>query len=139
MSMLSKDQIKQMIQHYDIKTTDDIKDAFKDMFGEAIQEIMEAELDTHLGYDKNSKEIKDTTNRRNGTISKTLRSSEFGEVPLTIPRDRNSEYEPMIVKKIKRLYPDWKTKSLPCIQRVLVHEIFKTILLIYTVRKFHLR
>lgn len=35
MSMLSKDQIKQMIQHYDIKTTDDIKGAFKDMFGEA--------------------------------------------------------------------------------------------------------
>lgn len=99
MSMLSKDQIKQMIQHYDIKTTDDIKDAFKDMFGEAIQEIMEAELDTHLGYDKNSKETKDTTNRRNGTSSKTLRSSEFGEIPLTIPRDRNSEYEPIIVKK----------------------------------------
>lgn len=99
MSMLSKDQIKQMIQHYDIKTTDDIKDAFKDMFGEAIQEIMEAELDTHLGYDKNSKETKDTNNRRNGTSSKTLRSSEFCEIPLTIPRDRNSEYEPIIVKK----------------------------------------
>lgn len=99
MSMLSKDQIKQMIQHYDIKTTDDIKDAFKDMFGEAIQEIMEAELDTHLGYDKNSKETKDTNNRRNGTSSKTLRSSEFGEIPLTIPRDRNSEYESIIVKK----------------------------------------
>ncbi|MFP8918510.1 IS256 family transposase [Enterococcus innesii] len=99
MSMLSKDQIKQMIQHYDIKTTDDIKGAFKDMFGEAIKEIMEAELDTHLGYDKNSKETKDTENRRNGTSSKTLRSSEFGEIPLTIPRDRNSEYEPIIVKK----------------------------------------
>ncbi|WPH45595.1 IS256 family transposase [Enterococcus faecalis] len=99
MSMLSKDQIKQMIQYYDIKTTDDIKDAFKDMFGEAIQEIMEAELDTHLGYDKNSKETKDTDNRRNGTSNKTLRSSEFGEIPLTIPRDRNSEYEPIIVKK----------------------------------------
>lgn len=99
MSMLSKDQIKQMIQHYDIKTTDDIKDAFKDMFGETIQEIMEAELDTHLGYDNNSKETKNTTNRRNGTSNKTLRSSEFGEIPLTIPRDRNSEYEPIIVKK----------------------------------------
>lgn len=36
MSMLSKDQIKEMIQQYDIKTTDDIKDAFKDMFGEPV-------------------------------------------------------------------------------------------------------
>lgn len=99
MSMLSKDQIKQMIQHYDIKTTDDIKDAFKDLFGEAVQEIMEAELDTHLGYDKHSKENKDTTNRRNGTSSKTLRSSEYGEVPLAVPRDRKGEFEPIIIKK----------------------------------------
>ncbi|WP_167739771.1 hypothetical protein [Carnobacterium maltaromaticum] len=38
MGMLSKDQLKEMIQYYDIKTTDDIKDAFKDMFGETIQE-----------------------------------------------------------------------------------------------------
>lgn len=99
MSMLSKDQIKQMIQQYDIKTTDDIKNAFKELFGEAVQEIMEAELDTHLGYDKHSKENKETINRRNGSSSKTLRSSEYGEVPLTIPRDRKGEFEPLIVKK----------------------------------------
>ncbi|WP_367377493.1 IS256 family transposase [Enterococcus gilvus] len=99
MSMLSKDQIKEMIQQYDIKTTDDIKNAFKDMFGEAVQEIMEAELDTHLGYEKNSKEQKGTGNRRNGTSSKTLRSSEYGEVPLAIPRGRNGGFEPMIIKK----------------------------------------
>lgn len=99
MSMFSKDQIKQMIQHYDIKTTDDITVAFKDMFGEVIQEIMEAGLDTHLGYDKHSKDTKDMINRRNGKSNKTLRSSEFGEVSLTITRDRNSEYELMIVKK----------------------------------------
>mgnify|MGYP000652554841 CR=1 FL=1 len=60
MSMLSKDQIKEMIQRYDIKITDDIKNAFKELFGEAVQEIMEAELDTHLGYEKHSKENKDT-------------------------------------------------------------------------------
>lgn len=40
MSMLSKDQIKQMVQQYDIKATDDIKDVFKDELGESIQEIM---------------------------------------------------------------------------------------------------
>lgn len=99
MSMLSKEQIKQMIQHYNIKTTDDIKDAFKDMFGEAIQEIMEAELDTHLGYEKHSKSDKTTQNRRNGSSSKILRSSEYGEVPISVPRDRNGEFEPLVVKK----------------------------------------
>lgn len=60
MSMLSKDQIKEMIQQYDIKTTENIKNAFKDMFGEAVQKIMEAELDTHLGYEKHSNENKNT-------------------------------------------------------------------------------
>lgn len=99
MSMLSKDQIKEMIQQYDIKTTDDIKNAFKELFGEVIQEIMEAELDTHLDYEKHSKESKDTMNRRNGTSSKTLRSSENGEVPLAVPCVRNGEFEPIIIKK----------------------------------------
>lgn len=99
MSMLSKDQIKQMIQHYDIKNTDDITDAFKDMFGETIQEMMEAELETHLGYEKHSKHEKETGNRRNGSSSKTLRSSEYGEVPISIPRDRNGAFEPQVVKK----------------------------------------
>lgn len=88
-----------MIEHYDIKTTEDIKDAFKDMFSEAVQEIMEAELDTHLGYEKHSKETKDSSNRRNGTSSKTVRSAEYGEIPLSIPRDRNGEFEPQIIKK----------------------------------------
>lgn len=99
MSMLSKDQIKEMIQHYDIKTTEDIKDAFKDMFGETIQEIMEAELETHLGYEKHDKKTKSTTNRRNGSSSKTLRSAEYGELPIAVPRDREGEFEPAIVKK----------------------------------------
>ena len=36
---------------------------------------------------------------RNGTSSKTLRSSEYGEVPLAVPRDRNGEFEPTIIKK----------------------------------------
>ena len=65
MGMLSKDQLKEMIQYYDIKTTDDIKDAFKDRFSE----IMEAELDTHLGYDKHDKGSKESSNRRNSPNS----------------------------------------------------------------------
>lgn len=73
MSMLSKDQIKEMIQRYDIKTTEDIKNVFKDMFGEAVQEFMEVELDTHLGYEKHSKENTDTMNENEKNIVKILR------------------------------------------------------------------
>lgn len=57
---LKRSNQRKMIQQYDIKTADDIKNAFKELFGEAVQEIMEAELDTHLGYEKHSKENKDT-------------------------------------------------------------------------------
>lgn len=53
----------------------------------------------HLGHDKHSNENKDTSNRRNGTISKSLRSSEYGEVTLVIPRDRKGEFESIIKKK----------------------------------------
>lgn len=69
------------------------------MFGETIQEIMEAELETHLGYEKHDKKTKSTTNRRNGSSSKTLRSAEYGELPIAVPRDREGEFEPAIVKK----------------------------------------
>lgn len=81
MSTLSKDQIKEI----DIKTTDDIKNAIKDMFGKVVQEIMEAELDTHLGYEKYYKENKNTMNRRNRTSYKTLRSSRLWRNPTSCP------------------------------------------------------
>ncbi|EHK9402431.1 hypothetical protein SOU56_002647 [Enterococcus faecalis] len=58
MSMLFKDQIKEMIQQYNIKTTEDIKNVFKGLFDEAAQEIMEAKLDTHLGMKSIPKRIK---------------------------------------------------------------------------------
>lgn len=77
-----------MIHHYNIKTTDDIKDTFKDMFGEAIQEIMEAELDTHLGYVKNSKEAEDTANRRNGTLSINRHKNERKNVYVPLKKIR---------------------------------------------------
>ncbi len=78
---------------------------------------IEAELDTYLGYAKNLKETKYTNNRRNGTSSKALRSSEFGEIPLTIPRDRNSEYEPIIVKKNQTSLSGLEDQIIACIQR----------------------
>jgi len=60
---------------------------------------MEVELKTHLGYEKHDKKTKSTTNRRNGFSSKTLRSAEYGELPIAIPRYREGEFEPTIVEK----------------------------------------
>jgi len=98
MSLLSKDQLKQLIQDNNIRSVDDVQNTLKDLFAETLQEMLEAELDTHLGYLKHDSKGKDTSNSRNGHSKKTL-SSEYGDVRISIPRDRQSNFEPAIVKK----------------------------------------
>jgi putative transposase len=60
--------------------------------------MMEAEMDTTLGHGKNEKTTNNTGNRRNGHSRKTV-VSEYGESEIEIPRDRNGEHNPLIVKK----------------------------------------
>jgi putative transposase len=79
-------------------TTEDITGLLKKLFGETIEEMLEAEMDMHLGYTKNSIEGNNTGNSRNGYGKKTLKS-EWGEQEINIPRDRNGEYEPKIIAK----------------------------------------
>jgi len=98
MGLMDKKQLREFIKENNIKTATDIQNALKDMFKGALQEILEAELDDDLGYAKNDTDNKDTENRRNGHSKKTVRS-EYGEMELDIPRDREGEFEPAIVKK----------------------------------------
>lgn len=90
--------IQAFIKEYDIKSVPDIQNALKDMFGETLQKLLEAEMDHSLGYEKHDDENKKTDNRRNGYSSKTVRS-DYGEIELDIPRDRYGEFDPFIVKK----------------------------------------
>ena len=96
--LFSKEQLRSLIQEENIKTTDDIQRVLKEMFGDVLQEALDAELGHNLGYEKNDTAGKETANRRNGHSSKTVRS-EYGDVELAIPRDRDGEFEPVIVKK----------------------------------------
>jgi putative transposase len=73
----------------------------KDLLGDTIQNMLEAELDEHLGYEKYESTEEAKSNYRNGYTSKTLKSS-VGQVEIDIPRDRNAEFEPKIVPKYKR-------------------------------------
>ena len=72
------------------KDTDDIKDTLKDLMSGTIQTILEAEIEHELGYAKNSVSEKNSSNSRNGYSKKTVRS-EYGNINLDIPRDRNAE------------------------------------------------
>ena len=63
--------IKELIDQYGVKTTDDIKDMLKDLLGETIQTMLEGEIEEELGYSKYNYEEKDTQNSRNGYSPKS--------------------------------------------------------------------
>ena len=88
--------IQQLFQEYDIESTSDIQDALKDLLGGTIKEMMEAEMDSHLGYEKSQRSANE--NAGNGYKSKTLNSS-YGSVRIEVPQDRQSSFEPQVVKK----------------------------------------
>ena len=95
---LSKDQVRQLIKDNDLKTAEDVQSVLKDLFKDTLQEMLEAEITDSLGYDKSDKTGKATANRRNGHTGKSVRS-EYGEIDLEVPRDRDGEFEPAVVKK----------------------------------------
>lgn len=92
--------IQGLLQEYDIQNAQDIQDALKDLLGGTIKEMMEAEIDDHLGYEKSEWTNDDSEDRnyRNGYKSKRVNSS-YGSMDIDVPQDRNSSFEPKIVKK----------------------------------------
>jgi putative transposase len=91
--------ISQLVEMYDIKTASDIQEALKDLLGGTIQNMLEAELDTQM--QERSEGEPDYSDSRNGYKPKTLKSS-MGEIPISVPQDRNSDFEPQIVPKYAR-------------------------------------
>lgn len=89
-----------ILQGYNPITSKDLNSVMKDIFENAIQKIMNKEFDSFIGYEKNDNKL-DKDNYRNGYYSKNV-NSEYGKMELEIPRDRNAEFEPIIVKKYER-------------------------------------
>lgn len=81
-----------------IKTEKDLAALSKHLLKLTVERAMNAELEEHLGYEKHSVEGKNSGNSRNGFSSKTLKGN-FGEVEIETPRDRNSSFEPQIIRK----------------------------------------
>ncbi len=63
-----------------------------------VERAMKAEMTAHLGYEKNDPAGKNTGNSRNGNSKKTIKG-EFGNLDISVPRDRNSTFEPVIIPK----------------------------------------
>ena len=94
----SQSLLRQLIELYQPKSVSDIQEMLKSLFAGTMEDMLKAELDSELGYKKNSQEAKTTDNRRNGSYPKTVTSS-MGEIELNIPRDRKGEYEPELIPK----------------------------------------
>lgn len=88
--------LKELIIEYDITSISELQSASKDLFAGTMEDMLKGELDAPLGYEKHNQSEKPTTNRRNGSYKKTVRSN-LGEIELAIPRDRQGEYEPQLI------------------------------------------
>lgn len=122
-----KELVKQLIKEFDLKDTKDISEMFKELVGNTIEEMLNSELDENLGFERYDQSAKSTSNSRNGFSEKSVRS-DFGDISIKVPRDRQGDFEPQIVKKhqkdlgsieqqITLIYPE------AIVQRCIVHQI----------------
>ena len=93
-----KEMLRTLRESYDPQSAEDVQAMLRDLLGDMLQEMLEAEMDDHLGYSKYDYKNKETDDTRNGYSPKTVVSS-VGEIDLDIPRDRKAEFEPQIVQK----------------------------------------
>ncbi len=98
---VAKEQIRQIIADNNLHSVADVYTLLRDSFKDILQELMEAELDASLGYEKNLKGDVRTSNKRNGHSPKTLKS-QYGEFQIDVPRDREGEFEPKLIPKYKK-------------------------------------
>ena len=105
--------IHQLLDEYDIQSAEDIQEALKDLLGGTIKEMMEAEMDDHLGYEKSQRS--DSDDYRNGYKTKRVNSS-YGTMEIEVPQDRRSSFEPKVVQKRQKDIFDVTDKLLPQIE-----------------------
>lgn len=93
-----------ILSQNDMKTGKDVSTVFNELRGKVIQRLLDAEMDEFLGYNKSSHQDKSTENRRNGYTSKAKKvKTDYGEITICPPRDREGKFEPKIIKKRQRV------------------------------------
>ena len=110
MNKINTDLIDELLKDY--KKPEDItgdNGILKRLTKAIIERALESELTHELGYKKHFRPSKPTVNARNGTSTKTLKT-DHGELELSVPRDRNSDFEPQIVKKGQRRFTGFDDK-----------------------------
>lgn len=106
MKKASKELLREFVNSQHFTSTTEILNSMKELFSDVLQQVMEAELEEKLGYEKSERVSENADagtvkNYRNGYSKKTVKT-QLGEVDVKIPRDRNGEYEPQIIGKYSR-------------------------------------
>ena len=96
MNEKAKELVSLLAQECD--SMQDIQALLKNLFKGTIEEMLESEMDEHLGYDKHSPQGDLSGNSRNGYNKKTIQS-QMGKTEIKVPRDRNGEFEPQLIEK----------------------------------------
>ena len=82
-----------------------------------VEKVLEGELKQELGYNKNSKIPKSTSNRRNGSYEKKIIDDEGNKIPIEVPRDREGNYEPQLIRKGVRRFTNFDEKVISLYSR----------------------
>jgi transposase-like protein len=101
MDYTDREAVKDFLKENEIRDLAQLNTVIKQMTGVMLEEMLEAERDEYLGYLRYDSSNKKTENSRNGYSPKTVRSSQ-GEIKLDIPRDRDGEFEPELIRKYQR-------------------------------------
>lgn len=97
MSQLGKELIsKELLSQF--KTEKDVSNFMRNLHSQILEQLLHAEMDDHLGYEKNSVEGNNSGNSRNGSFKKKVKT-EYGESTIEVPRDRNGDFTPIAVPK----------------------------------------
>ena len=99
--LFTREQARTWLRENNLKDGNSIENAFIAEIKDVLQEALEEEMNTTLGYTKYDWKNKNTENSRNGHSKKTVKS-QLGNIELQIPRDTSGEFEPIIVKKHDR-------------------------------------
>ena len=98
---LPKELIKEIVKEEKFTSTTQIMDTIKEMFSDILEEVLQCEIEEQLGYEKHQRRSDEPGNYRNGSTKRKLKT-QFGEVEVNVPRDRNGSYEPQILDKYQR-------------------------------------
>lgn len=99
---IPKEVIRELIKSEEFKNTGDIMESIKAMFADVMNEVVQCEIEEKLGYEKHERSEKsEDQNYRNGSTNRKIKT-QLGEVEISVPRDRNGEYEPQIIEKYQR-------------------------------------